>query len=237
MAFAPSPRFSPGLYISPMAGMSLGCRLGRAADCCSAGRPGVQESNHGTGSIVVIRRASGEAELRQVAQLRADAYYEDQNFGRFTASFKKQFQEQEYRRLTEENERICKTLICHEPQGEDVVGTLEIRPAEPEMMADLKSNFGHVSTASYIKNVVVHQLHRRKGIGKALLQEAWSTVQSEMDGCAAMLTHVEISNIDALRLYENFGFGCLDGSSVDDCRVDGTGVGVVTLLAYLPDQR
>ena len=104
-------------------------------------------------------------------------------------------------------------------------------------MADLKNSLDHVSTASYIKNVVVHQLHRRKGIGKALLQEAWSTVESESGGNAAMLTHVEISNIDALRLYENFGFGCLDGSSMDDCKVNGTGVGVVTLLAYLPDQQ
>jgi len=119
-----------------------------------------------------------------------------------------------------------------------VVGTLEIRSAEPEMMVDLKTYFDHVSTASYIKNVVVHQLHRRKGIAKALLQEAWSIIlESEMGGTAAMLAHVEISNTDALRLYESFGFGCLDGSSVDDCRVNGAGVGVVTLLAYLPDKQ
>lgn len=139
--------------------------------------------------------------------------------------------------MTEENERICKTLICQDTEGPDVVGTLEIRQAEPEMIDDVKSSFDQVSTASYIKNVVVHQLHRRKGIGKALLQEAWSTVESELGENAAMLTHVEISNTDAIRLYENFGFGFLDGSSVDDCKVNGTGVGVVTLLAYLPKQQ
>ena len=64
-------RFSPGPYISLMAGMSFGCRFGV---CCSAGRQGGVDSP--SNGKIVIRRASKELELRQVAQLRADAYYE-----------------------------------------------------------------------------------------------------------------------------------------------------------------
>ena len=61
-------------------------------------------------------------------------------------------------------------------------------------------------TSGFVKDLVVHETWRRKGLGEAILQRASRTFQDR--GVARVDLKVEVQNAGAIRLYERVGM-CL----------------------------
>jgi ribosomal protein S18 acetylase RimI-like enzyme len=58
-------------------------------------------------------------------------------------------------------------------------------------------------TSAFVKDVVVHETQRRRGIAEALLQSAFNTLWAR--GATAVELKVEATNHGAVRLYERMG--------------------------------
>jgi ribosomal protein S18 acetylase RimI-like enzyme len=58
-------------------------------------------------------------------------------------------------------------------------------------------------TSAFVKDVVVHESWRRRGLGEALLRQAFQTFAAR--GADAVELKVEATNTSAVRLYEHLG--------------------------------
>ena len=63
-------------------------------------------------------------------------------------------------------------------------------------------------TSAFIKDVVVHEAWRRRGIGEALLRHAFTTLATR--GAQAVQLKVEATNGPAVRLYERLGMRVIE---------------------------
>jgi peptide alpha-N-acetyltransferase len=52
--------------------------------------------------------------------------------------------------------------------------------------------------------LAVKDSHRRRGIGKALVRRVLQRMKER--GCSSATLETEVSNVKALKLYQNFGF-------------------------------
>ncbi|KAI8106111.1 hypothetical protein M9435_000658 [Picochlorum sp. BPE23] len=146
-----------------------------------------------------------EDDMRMISQMRADAFYEEQHFGRFIASYKKQFAEKEFLRLQSSQGSAVNIVACSAQVGERsssvpcVVGCLEMDIVRGQ------------NSVALIKNVVVIPEYRRQGIAQKMLKYAED--EAETMGAVLLRVDVELANTSAVSLYEGFGF---DRMSDDD---------------------
>lgn len=173
-----------------------------------------------------IKPASTLRHLQQTARLRADAYYEEQPTTRFVDTFKRQFAEQELQSLCARTgvgrpvaqHLQCVCLVALDAQG-DVQGCVDVRPPACHTGVVPKGVTNDDSAGGYLLNVVVHEDHRRQGLGAQLVWAARSHAAQAL-GALRMYTHVDAQNDGALRLYERCGFvqcevvGGVGGTSV-----------------------
>ena len=132
---------------------------------------------------------------------------QDQHFGRFIASYRKQFAEQEFRRLQSSQGGGVNIIASCSATGEQtsratcVVGCLEMGTASP------KDDMVEV----YIKNVVVIPDYRRQGIARRMLE--YAEVEAKGMGAVTLSVEVELANTNAVSLYQGFGFNRVDDGS------------------------
>lgn len=170
---------------------------------------------------MTVRPVRGLLELRQVARLRAEAYYADDR-SRFAESFKRQFASQEVdslqHRTVPRNGRAqqCDCLVALDTSGL-VVGCIDIRvPQTATGMATSGVPPGEPSGA-YILNVVVSEHVRGRGVGRRLMRAAMARAV-RVWGATRLFTHVEAGNEVASVLYRSCGFS----EHSDSAAYDGT---------------
>ncbi|KAI8472700.1 MAG: acyl-CoA N-acyltransferase [Monoraphidium minutum] len=158
---------------------------------------------------VSVRPAAGLLELRQVARLRAEAYYADDR-SRFAESFKRQFVAQEVDSLLQRTAPRaarapqCDCLVALDASGR-VVGCIDVRvPAAATGMPAAGVPAGEAGGA-YLLNVVVDEDARGRGVGRALMRSAMARAVGVW-GAARLFTHVEAGNDVAAALYRGCGF-------------------------------
>lgn len=146
---------------------------------------------------------------------------QDQHFGRFIASYKKQFAEKEFLRLQTSQGSAVNIVACsateeHSSPVPYVVGCLEM---------DI---VGTDNSVAHIKNVVVIPEYRRQGIARRMLK--YAEEEAETVGAVMLRVDVELANTSAALLYEGFGFDRMNND--DDSWAEGqTRVGKIVTLS------
>lgn len=189
----------------------------------------------------LIIQAVGTCEqMRQVADMRAEAFYENSHFDRFISTYKRQFSDIEYERLTKmlpaEPRSVVGTFVAVEqptPEGK-ILGCMDILKASSDQQETSRDLTGWY----YIKNVVVEPSSRRQGIGRQMLLTAEEMIRSSIacdssdttpSGDVGIFVHVELSNVDALSLYTSLGYSREDAMAETSEPI--VSVGVVALLS------
>ncbi|KAG2491136.1 hypothetical protein HYH03_010579 [Edaphochlamys debaryana] len=164
-----------------------------------------------SGTTVVVRQVRTLDELRQVATLRAEAYYTD-NHSRFVGSLKKQFVEQEAESLqlrttatSKQGAPFAECLVAVEAGSGAVLGCIDLRL--PRALNGVHpSGVPEGDThGCYLLNVVVREDARGQGLGRGVMRAAMRRAV-ETWGAASLYTHVEADNEVAYRLYTGCGF-------------------------------
>jgi ribosomal protein S18 acetylase RimI-like enzyme len=182
---------------------------------------------------VVVRPARGPLELRQVARLRAEAYYASDT-SRFAESFKRQFASQEADSLQHRTAPRagrapqCDCLVAVEgaagvgPDGSGdgsgdgsscsssggggvVLGCIDIRVPQAATGLPASGVPAGEPSGAYILNVVVEESARGRGVGRSLMEAAMARAV-RVWGAARLFTHVEADNDVASGLYRGCGF-------------------------------
>lgn len=128
-------------------------------------------------------------------------------------------------------------------EGEyDVVGTLELGWAAYLLShheEGLDHEFMDAHSPLYIRNVVVSEQYRRQGLATLLLEGA--RTEARAANSDALLVHVDLSNVEAIALYDAFGFKPRDdfyssstkeGSNWRDGNMTAPRLGIEELLVY-----
>lgn len=170
---------------------------------------------------------------RRVADMRAEAFYENSHFDRFISTYKKKFSDTEYERLMRSvdvaDTSVVGTFVALDqstPEGM-ILGCMDVLRASPQVVET--SSGIDLEGWYYIKNVVVDPKHRRQGIARQMLLSVEERIRcsSTLSGFTqGIFVHVELSNIDAVALYKSVGYEYED-SSVASGPVS---VGVMALL-------
>ena len=176
---------------------------------------------------VTVRPASGLLELRQVARLRAEAYYADDR-SRFAESFKRQFAAQEVESLQHRTaprggrapQCDCLVAVDASPDGGAgsglVVGCIDIRLPQAATGAPASGvPADEQPGGAYLLNVVVDARARGRGVGRALMRAAMARAVGVW-GATRLFTHVEAGNDVAAALYRGCGFAEHSGSAAYD---------------------
>mmetsp|Transcript_12030 Transcript_12030/g.30878 ORF Transcript_12030/g.30878 Transcript_12030/m.30878 type:complete len:282 (+) Transcript_12030:150-995(+) len=175
------------------------------------------------GAGVTVREVQA-AELEAAAQLRAEAYYED-SAGRYVATFKKHFVQQEVGSLRGRTQVSpngfpeCVCLVAVDSTGA-VLGTLDVRPPAGVVGSTRLQRDGRYlngvpvgeEDGSYVLNVCVAEESRGAGIGSAMMAEA-AALARERWGAGSMFTEVDTWNEPACALYARLGYSrhCPEG--------------------------
>ena len=183
-------------------------------------------------SVVVVERASEEY-LAAVADMRAEAAFEEAVFDRLRPTKQKRFASKELDRL----QRLCgsagagagtttTTLVAFDggDGGGRVVGCVDVTLASEATVR--AAGLAHdQKTWYYVDNVVVKDGYRGRGIGTMLME----AVEVEVGG-GVLFVRVELNNTEAVRLYTKLGYenACEDA---DAC--EGVTVGVVEVLCKI----
>jgi len=183
----------------------------RSSAAADAPTPSSSDTRSGEDLLpVLVRPVHGLLELRQVARLRAEAYYADDR-SRFAESFKRQFASQEVDSLQHRTAprggraQQCDCLVAVDPASDAVVGCIDIRvPQAATGMAASGVPAGEAGGA-YILNVVVEEGARGRGVGRQLMVAAMARAV-RVWGAARLFTHVEAGNDVASGLYRGCGF-------------------------------
>eukprot|EP00198_Chlamydomonas_reinhardtii_P009711 XP_001699048.1 predicted protein [Chlamydomonas reinhardtii] len=165
----------------------------------------------GSGLSVTMRKVSTLDELRQVATLRADAYYAE-NFSRFVGSLKKKFVEQEVESLqqrtyatSKQGTPFCECLVAVEAGSSTVLGCIDLRLPAALNGAHPAGVPAGDTAGCYLLNVVVREDVRGQGLGRAIMRAAMGRAVHTW-GAARLYTHVEADNEVAYNLYAGCGF-------------------------------
>ncbi|GBF95797.1 hypothetical protein Rsub_08233 [Raphidocelis subcapitata] len=164
---------------------------------------------------VTVRPASGLLELRQVARLRAEAYYADDR-SRFAESFKRQFASQEVDSLQQRTAprggraQQCDCLVAVDAGGA-VVGCIDVRVPQAATGLPASGVPQGEARGAYILNVVVDVPVRGRGVGRRLMRAAMARAV-RVWGAERLFTHVEADNDVASALYRGCGFEQHSGS-------------------------
>lgn len=147
----------------------------------------------------VVQLANEEEYWKRAARIRSECYFENRSVGRFASSYKKQFEEQEVRRLEElhvsEGTRGATFVATDESDG-NVVGSVDVREYMEEKDECIQA---------YAYNLCVSGAARRKGIGIALMHAAAGYTHDHW-GARVLHVHVDSDNLPARTLYEKLGF-------------------------------
>ncbi|KIY93830.1 hypothetical protein MNEG_14131 [Monoraphidium neglectum] len=165
---------------------------------------------------VTVRPVSGLLELRQVARLRAEAYYADDR-SRFAESFKRQFASQEVDSLQHRTAPRgpgrapqCDCLVAVDGAGL-VAGCIDVRVPQAETGLPASGVPAGEPRGAYILNVVVAEHQRGRGVGRQLMRAAMARAV-RVWGATRLFTHVEAGNDVASGLYRGCGFSEHSGS-------------------------
>ena len=181
-------------------------------------------------SVVVVERASEEY-LAAVADMRAEAAFEEAVFDRLRPTKQKRFASKELDRL----QRLCgsagagtttTTLVAFDggDGGGRVVGCVDVTLASEATVR--AAGLAHdQKTWYYVDNVVVKDGYRGRGIGTMLME----AVEVEVGG-GVLFVRVELNNTEAVRLYTKLGYENA-GEDADAC--EGVTVGVVEVLCKI----
>ncbi|KAG2447633.1 hypothetical protein HYH02_007551 [Chlamydomonas schloesseri] len=180
-----------------------------ASDRESMEVPFVVESS---GLSVTMRKVSTLDELRQVATLRADAYYAE-NQSRFVGSLKKKFVEQEVESLQQRTSAtskqsgtpFCECLVAVEAGSSTVLGCIDMRLPAALSGAHPAGVPADDTGGCYLLNVVVREDVRGQGLGRAIMRAAMARAVRTW-GAQRLYTHVEADNEVAYNLYAGCGF-------------------------------
>lgn len=148
---------------------------------------------------VSVRVAKGEKDWKRVARLRAECYYETRSKGRFTASYKKMFEEQEQRRLETmhiDRRQEIATFMADGGAEEIILGSVDVSKHGKEAGENLEA---------YVCNLCVSPTARRRGVGQKLMCIAAQYAQDEWEA-RSMHAHVDSDNTAATTLYTRIGF-------------------------------
>ncbi|GLI66022.1 hypothetical protein VaNZ11_009727 [Volvox africanus] len=163
------------------------------------------------GMVVHVRKIRVLDELRQVATLRADAYYAE-NQSRFVGSLKKKFVEQEVESLQQrtsimsrQGKPYSECLVAADASSGAVLACIDMR-----LPAALNGTHPHGvpqddPTGCYLLNVVVREDVRGQGLGQGIMQVAMMRAV-QVWGARRLYTHVEADNEVAFRVYHSCGF-------------------------------
>ncbi|MED6156110.1 hypothetical protein PIB30_011571 [Stylosanthes scabra] len=175
----------------------------------------------------VARQALLDEEYWTAAWLRAESYWENRAYERYTDHYKRKFADQEFnaikRRCKVQNGESCTCIITVKKEQKNVkrsiiksvVGTLDLniryllqgetfpgeRPKAPPFCSISKTPS---SKYGYISNLCVAKSARRQGIASNMLHFAVESAKSI--GVALIFAHVERNNTAAQSLYKNMGF-------------------------------
>ncbi|GIL45169.1 hypothetical protein Vafri_2495 [Volvox africanus] len=208
-----------GLFLAP--GRRNSQRVGRSKvvplPAVSASASSAAEANMevpytlSNGMVVNVRKIRVLDELRQVATLRADAYYAE-NQSRFVGSLKKKFVEQEVESLQQRTSIMSRLgkpysecLVAVDASSAAVLACIDMR-----LPAALNGTHPHGvpqddPTGCYLLNVVVREDVRSQGLGRGIMQVAMMRAV-QVWGARRLYTHVEADNEVAFRLYHSCGF-------------------------------
>ena len=163
--------------------------------------------------------ADDEGWMLEVARMRADAFYEESHFGRFTATYIQQFTEREFDRIKGGATWNCQVVARVSSKS---VGCAEVvlQVKESSLGADHHRQYQYL-----VKNVVVVPEYRRCGIARSILRVVEDYV-GQMEGVVSV--DVELANTQAVQLYESLGYR----ASGDDGTIESsTKVGVIARLS------
>ena len=225
------------LYLYHLPSWNLGTRSSSRqrnseAACTHLARSTRSTRSAHASSVVVVERASEEY-LAAVADMRAEAAFEEAVFDRLRPTKQKRFASKELDRL----QRLCgsagagagtttTTLVAFDggDGGGRVVGCVDVTLASEATVR--AAGLAHdQKTWYYVDNVVVKDGYRGRGIGTMLME----AVEVEVGG-GVLFVRVELNNTEAVRLYTKLGYenACED---VDAC--EGVTVGVVEVLCKI----
>ncbi|KAG2423292.1 hypothetical protein HXX76_015441 [Chlamydomonas incerta] len=164
-----------------------------------------------SGLSVTMRKVQTLDELRQVATLRADAYYAE-NQSRFVGSLKKKFVEQEVESLqqrtsatSKQGKPFCECLVAVQADSSTVLGCIDMRLPAALNGAHPAGVPAEDTGGCYLLNVVVREDVRGQGLGRAIMRAAMGRAVHTW-GAARLYTHVEADNEVAYNLYAGCGF-------------------------------
>lgn len=171
-------------------------------------------------------------QVRRVADMRAEAFYEDSHFDRFISTYKKKFSDVEYERLMrsldDRDDSVVGTLVAlDQPTAEGtVLGCVDVLKASSRGSIHIETD-KNLDGWYYMKNVVVDPAYRRQGIARQMLLTAEERICSISSDARGVFVHVELSNVDAVSLYMSLGYEHEDESVA----LAPVTVGVVALLS------
>ncbi|GLC54226.1 hypothetical protein PLESTB_000837200 [Pleodorina starrii] len=163
------------------------------------------------GLAVTVRKIRSLDELRQVAMLRADAYYAE-NQSRFVGSLKKKFVEQEVESLQQrttitsrQGKPYSECLVAVDSSSGAVLACIDMR-----LPASLNGTQPHGvpqddPSGCYLLNVVVREDVRGQGLGRGIMRAAMGRAV-QLWGAGRLYTHVDATNEVAYGLYHSCGF-------------------------------
>jgi ribosomal protein S18 acetylase RimI-like enzyme len=160
--------------------------------------------------------ADDEGWMMEVARIRAEAFYEESHFGRFTATYIQQFTEREFARIKGGDTWNSQVVARVSSKS---VGCAEI------VLQTQESSDGHVDEY-LVKNVVVVPEYRRCGLARGMLQVIEDHV-GQREGVVSV--DVELANTQAVQLYESLGYRAALGN--DGTSESLTKVGVIVRLS------
>ncbi|EFJ52658.1 hypothetical protein VOLCADRAFT_120146 [Volvox carteri f. nagariensis] len=183
-----------------------------ASAAAAAADPNAEVSyTSNNGLVLMVRKIRTLDELRQVATLRADAYYAE-NQSRFVGSLKKKFVEQEVESLQQrttilsrQGKPYSECLVAIDSASGAVLACIDMR-----LPAALNGTHPHGvpqddPSGCYLLNVVVREDVRGQGLGRGIMQAAMVRAV-QLWGAGALYTHVEADNEVAYKLYHSCGF-------------------------------
>jgi len=179
----------------------------------SAAAPGSSTNETPNAMPVVVAVASGDADLRETACIRADAYFEDDS-SRFRDTFRRQFAERELARLAEQTVvprsggRASVTCLVARDSSGRVVASADVRPPRSAVPgARGRDNLAPAGEedAAFVLNVCVREDARGRGVGAAVMRAAIDLVRAEF-GSPRVYAQVDEDNTAARALYKSLGF-------------------------------
>lgn len=151
--------------------------------------------------------------------------------GRFAASYKKQFREQEARSLAARTAGCppeCACLVALDASTSAVLGALDVRPPASAGGLHPRGVPASDATGAAVLNVAVAPAARRKGVGVTLMAAAADLARASW-AADRLYASVAAANKPARALYAACGYKAVEGDVGAECDVAGGLAGAETL--------